>query len=58
MPLGGGCRPGIFLVLGFKPKFRKVQAIYKEINKAQLNFGIDMLITGNTSPTDFGVFFG
>jgi hypothetical protein len=25
------CRPAIFLVLGFKPKFSKVQAIYKEI---------------------------
>ena len=38
------CRPAIFLVLGFKPKFSKVQAIYKEINKAHLIVGIDMLI--------------
>jgi hypothetical protein len=38
------CRPAIFLVLGFKPKFSKVQAISKEINKAHLIVGIDMLI--------------
>ena len=38
------CRPAIFLVIDLKPKFSKVQAIYKEINKAHLIVGIDMRI--------------